>query len=324
MTKPRILVTCRTFPEIEKQLSRHFELHLNQEGVIYTEDELIHHLQNKDGVFTSSNTRFTERIVQQAPQLKIICAMTVGYDNIDIEACNAQGIVVTNAPEVLNQTTADFAWALLLATARRVTEAEHWLRAGHWKQWQLDGFLGADVHGKTLGILGMGQIGQAIARRSTGFDMQVLYHNRSPLNSAQEAYANNAHYVSKPELLKNADHLILMLPHTPSTHHCIGAEELSQMRPSATLINLARGGVVDDAALISALRNKQIAAAGLDVFENEPRFNPDFLNLPNVVLTPHIASASAPTRHRMQQCAVNNLMAFFTQGAVINSVGMRS
>lgn len=320
MTKPRILVTCRTFPEIEIQLSRHFDAQFNREGDIYTEAELIAHLQDKDGVFTANNTRFPEHILQQAPQLKIISAMTVGYDNIDIGTCNARGIAVTNAPEVLNQTTADFAWALLLATARRVTEAEHWLRAGHWQQWQLDSFLGADVHGKTLGILGMGQIGQAIARRSMGFDMQVIYHNRSRLNSDQEAYANNASYVSKDELFQNADHIILMLPYSPATHHCVGAKELRKMRPGATLINLARGGVVDDAALISALRDKQIAAAGLDVFEHEPHFNPDFLNLSNVVLTPHIASASVPTRHRMQQCAVNNLIAFFTQGEVINSV----
>lgn len=321
MSKPRILVTCKTFPEIETQLSRHFELQTNPQGVIYTEAELIGHLQNKDGVFTANNTRFPEHILQQAPQLKIIAAMTVGYDNIDIGTCNARGIVVTNAPEVLNQTTADFVWALLLATARRVTESDQWLRAGNWKQWQLDSFLGVDVHGKTLGILGMGQIGQAIARRSIGFDMQVLYHNRSRLAPEQEAYANNANYVSKQELLNNADHLILMMPYTAATHHYVGAEELNQMRPSATLINAGRGGVVDDAALIAALRNKQIAAAGLDVYEHEPHFNPDFLSLSNVVLTPHIASASIPTRHKMQQCAVNNLIAFFTQGGeVINRV----
>jgi len=322
MNKPHLLFTCPAFPEIIAQLSDQFELQLNQEEMVMTESRLIDLIQNKQAVFAASNARITERVLQHAPQLKIICAMTVGYDNIDIAACHQRGIIVTNAPQVLNQTTADFAWALLLATARRVTESEHWLRAGNWKQWSLEGFLGADVHGKTLGILGMGQIGQAIARRSMGFDMQVLYHNRSCLTSEQEAYANKANYVSKQELLKNVDHLILMVPYSPETHHCMGAEEFSQMRSSATLINVARGGVVDDVALISALRNKQIAAAGLDVFEHEPRFNPEFLSLPNVVLTPHIASASEPTRHKMQQCAVDNLIGFFKHGEATNIVTM--
>jgi len=320
MNQPQILLTCPAFPEIIEQLSARFDLQLNQDARVFTQTELIHQLQNKDAVFTAGNVRFTEHILQQAPQLKIICAMTAGYDNIDVAACQALGIVVTNAPQVLNQTTADFAWALLLATARRVTEAEQWLRAGNWKQWMLEGFLGADIHGKTLGILGMGLIGQAIARRSMGFDMQVVYHNRSRLSAEQERYANGARYVSKQELLNDADHLILMVPYSPATHHCIGAEEFSQMRPSATLINVARGGVVDDVALIAALRNKQIAAAGLDVFEHEPSFNPEFLGLSNVVLTPHIASASGITRRKMQQCAVNNLIAFFKTGEAVNLV----
>lgn len=321
MTKPRVLVTCPVFPEILTQLERHFDLHLNQDDAIFSQAELIDHLKNTQAVFTSNNTRFTKQVLEHAPQLKIICAMTVGYDNIDVAACQARGIVVTHAPDVLTQTTADFAWALLLATARRVTESERWLRAGQWKKWQLEGFLGADVYGKTLGILGMGQIGQAIARRSIGFDMQVLYHNRSRLSEAQEAYANNSQYVSKPALLESADHLIIMLPYSVATHHCIGHQELSQMKNTATLINVARGGVVNDAALIAALSSQQIAAAGLDVFENEPHFNPAFLELPNVVLTPHIASASKPTRHRMQQCALNNLVAFFECGEAINVVG---
>jgi len=320
MTKPGLLMTCPAFPETISQLSHYYDLETNQDNARFTETELIEKLKNKTGVFTSGNARFTQKVVSQSPQLKIISAMTVGYDNIDVVACKAQGIIVTNSPTVLNQTTADFAWALLLATARRVTEAEKWLREGQWQQWQLCGFLGADVHGKTLGILGMGGIGQAIARRSMGFDMQVLYHNRSRLSVEQERHANNATYVSKEELLNRADHLILMLPYSPTTHHCMGAKEFSQMRPTAILINTARGGVVDDVALIAALRNKQIAAAGLDVYENEPKFHPDFLTLPNVVLTPHIASASELTRKAMQQCAVNNLMRFVTEGKVINAV----
>ena len=320
MSKPKLLVACTTFPQILSQLTEYFDVESNQADATFTEAQLIDKLQHKQAVFTAGNARFTAQVINNVPDLKLICAMTVGYDNIDVAACAARGIVVTNAPEVLNQTTADFGWALLLATARRVTESEQWLRAGHWGKWRLDGFLGADVHGKTLGILGMGRIGQAIARRSMGFDMQVLYHNRTRINESQEAQANNARYVSKQELLASADHLILMLPYSPATRHCMGAAEFAQMRNSATLINLARGGVVDDVALIAALRNRQIAAAGLDVFENEPKFHPDFLSLTNVVLTPHIASASEPTRRAMQQCAVNNLRAFFEQGVTINPV----
>jgi glyoxylate reductase len=320
--KPAILVACIAFPDILEQLSAHFEVEHNQQDRTFSEEELIQHLQNKDAAFTAGNARFTAKVIENAPQLTLICAMTVGYDNIDIAACAQRGIVVTNAPDVLNQTTADFAWALLLATARRVTEAEHWLRAGHWTKWQLDGFLGADVHGKTLGILGMGRIGQAIARRSMGFDMQVIYHNRSRLTAEQEAYSNHARLVSKQELLANADHLILMLPFSEQTRHCMGAAEFAQMRNSATLINVARGGVVDDAALITALQTRQIAAAGLDVFENEPRFNPALLALSNVVLTPHIASASEATRRAMQQCALANLIAYFERGEVLTPVIM--
>jgi glyoxylate reductase len=220
--------------------------------------------------------------------------------------------MVTNTPEVLNETTADFAWALLLATARRVTEAEHWLRGGHWQKWRYDSFLGEDVHGSTLGIIGMGRIGQAIARRSIGFDMRVIYHNRSRVAPELEARANNAQFVGKEELLKTADHVMLALPYSPQTHHTIGAAELALMKPTATLVNIARGGIVDDAALIAALRARRIAAAGLDVFENEPAFEPAFLTLSNVVLTPHIASASDPTRRAMANCAADNLIAALT------------
>ncbi len=323
MSKPKLWMTCPAFPEIIEQLSQHFEVEANPDEVSYSEALLIEKLRARgdlQAIFTAGNARFNRAVLQHASALKIIAAMTVGYDNIDVKTCTELGILVSNTPDILNQTTADFAWALLLATARRVTEAERFLRLGQWDKWQLRGFLGADVHGKTLGILGMGRIGQAIARRSMGFDMQVLYHNRSRITPEQEAAANNARYVSKQELLNRSDHLILMLPYTEATRHCMGAEEFAQMRPGAILINTARGGVVDDAALIAALRNGQIAAAGLDVFENEPNFNPEWLTLPNVVLTPHIASASEPTRRAMQQCAVNNLIQFLACGEVLNLV----
>lgn len=307
--KPKILVTRAVFPEVIELLAQHFEVESNPSDQMYTEDELIAKMRGKDGILATPSERISGDVIAANPQLKAICNMAVGFNNIDVEAATRARIMVTNTPEVLNQTTADFAWALMMAAARRVTESEHWLRAGQWQKWRFDTFLGADVYGSTLGILGMGRIGQAIARRSLGFDMRVLYHNRSRLPAEQEAHANDATLVSKEELLRSADHLILVLPYSPQTHHAIGAAELALMRPGATLVNIARGGIVDDVALIAALRERRIAAAGLDVFENEPRFHPDFLTLPNVVLTPHIASASEPTRRAMAFCAAENLIA---------------
>jgi gluconate 2-dehydrogenase len=204
-----------------------------------------------------------------------------------------------------------------MATARRISESEHFLRAGKWNKWSFDMFAGSDIHGATLGILGMGRIGQGIARRGAhGFGMNVIYHNRSRLDAATEAECK-ARYVGKEELLKTADHLVLVLPYSASSHHAIGAAELAQMKPTATLINIARGGIVDDAALALALREKRIAAAGLDVFEGEPKVNKALLELSNVVLTPHIASASIPTRKAMAHLAADNLIAFLTTGKAL-------
>jgi gluconate 2-dehydrogenase len=309
MTKPKILVTRAVFPEVIDRLQHRFDIESNQEDRIFTADELTSKIRDKDALFTTSSERMSAELIAAAPKLKAICNMAVGYNNIDVDAATRAGIMVTNTPDVLNETTADFGWALLMATARRVTESEHWLRAGKWDKWRYDGFLGADVHGATLGIIGMGRIGQAIARRSMGFDMQVIYHNRSRLAPDLEARANNARYVSKEELLRTADHVMLVLPYSPQSHHTIGAAELALMKPGATLVNIARGGIVDDAALIVALRANRISAAGLDVFENEPAFDPAFLTLSNVVLTPHIASASRPTRLAMANCAADNLIA---------------
>lgn len=310
--KPAILVARAIFPETLARLAEYFELETNQDDVIFTPQELAAKLYGKQGLLCTGSARVDAALLTHTPTLKMVANMAVGYDNIDLAACSRHQVMVSNTPDVLNQTTADFAWALLMATARRVTESEHYLRDGKWEKWSYDAFLGADVHGASLGILGMGRIGQAIARRSIGFEMQVLYHNRSRLSPEQETYANDAQYVSKQELLSRADHLILILPYSASTHHAIAAAELELMKPSATLVNVARGGIVDDAALITALRQKKIAAAGLDVFEGEPKFNPDFLTLENVVLTPDIASASAPTRRAMANCAADNLIAALT------------
>jgi gluconate 2-dehydrogenase len=265
----------------------------------------------------TGSERVNAELLAQCPQLRLCANMSVGYNNFDLAAMTAAGVLGTNAPDVLTETTADFGFALLLATARRVTESEHFLRAGQWTRWSYDLFAGAEVHGTTLGIVGMGRIGQAIAKRAAlGFGMKVIYHNRSRLDESTES-SIDARYVSKEELLRAADHVLLVLPYSASSHHAIGAAELALMKPTATLINLARGGIVDDAALAEALLHKRIAAAGLDVFEGEPTVNPALLRVPNVVLTPHIASATLGTRRAMAALAVDNLIGFLVHGRAV-------
>jgi gluconate 2-dehydrogenase len=311
MTKPHILVARAIFPETLARLAQHFEVEANPDDTIWTKAQLIEHLQGKVGAFTTGSERVDAEVLAACPQLRIVANMAVGYNNFDVDAMTAAGVLGTNAPDVLTETTADFGFALLMATARRVTESEHFLRAGLWTKWSYDMFAGAEVHGTTLGILGMGRIGQGIARRGAhGFGMKVIYHNRSRLSPEREAECE-ARYVDKEELLRTADHLVLVVPYSAASHHAIGAAELALMKRTACLVNIARGGIVDDAALAVALREKRIAAAGLDVFEGEPSVHPDLLTVPNVVLTPHIASATVPTRLAMANLAADNLIAFF-------------
>ena len=311
MSKPKVLVAREIFPSVIEKLSQHFDVETNQADDIWPKEELARRLSDKVGAFTTSSERIDAAVLDAAPGLKIVANMAVGYNNFDVDAMTARGVLGTNAPDVLTETTADFGFALLMATARRVTESEHYLRAGKWNKWNYQLFSGSDIHGATLGILGMGRIGQGIARRGAhGFGMNVIYHNRSRLAPELEAECK-ARYVSKEELLKTADHLVLVLPYSASSHHAIGAAELAQMKPTATLINIARGGIVDDAALAQALRERRIAAAGLDVFEGEPQVHPGLLEVPNVVLTPHIASATVATRLAMANLAADNLIAFF-------------
>ncbi|ABM42651.1 MULTISPECIES: 2-hydroxyacid dehydrogenase [Diaphorobacter] len=311
MSKPHILVARKIFPEVIERLTQHFEVYANQDDNLWTQAELIERLQGKDGALLTGTQPVNAELLAACPQLRIAANMTVGYNNFDIAAMTAAGVQGTNTPDVLTETTADFGFALLMATARRITESEHYLRAGQWTRWSYDMFAGCEVHGSTLGILGMGRIGQGIAKRGAhGFGMNVIYHNRSRLSPALEAECK-ARYVGKDELLAQADHLVLVLPYTPESHHAIGAAEIARMKPTATLINIARGGIVDDAALAQALKERRIAAAGLDVFEGEPAVHPALLEVPNVVLTPHIASATVPTRLAMAQLAADNLVAFF-------------
>lgn len=310
----KVLVARAAFPDIIDRLRAHFEVETNEADAVWSKPQLIERLQGKAGAFVTGSAQIDAELVAACPQLRAVCTMAVGYNNIDVAACTARGIVVTNTPDVLTETTADFGFALMMAAARRMTESEHYLRRGDWTKWHYDQFVGPDVHGATLGILGMGRIGQAIARRGAlGFGMPVIYHNRSRLPAENEA-AVKARYVDKATLLREADHLVLVVPYSPASHHAIGAAELAQMKPSATLTNIARGGVVDDAALADALQAGRIAAAGLDVFEGEPKVHPGLLAASNVVLTPHIASSSVATRRAMASLAVDNLIAALGRG----------
>ncbi|MDO9449570.1 MAG: D-glycerate dehydrogenase [Rugosibacter sp.] len=309
--KPKVLVARKFFPELVARLQEHFEVddHASNEGL--PPAELKARLADKAGILLSVADPLTAETIAAAPHLRAVCNVGVGFNNIDVAACTQKSIMVTNTPDVLTETTADLAWALLMAVSRRLTMAERWLREGQWGAWRYDLWLGTDVHHATLGIFGMGRIGQALARRAVGFGMKTIYHNRSRLPADIEAQLN-ATWVDKETLLREADFVVLLLPYSPAVHHYIGATELSLMKPTAHLVNVARGGVVDDAALITALRERRLCGAGVDVFEGEPKFNPDFLTLDNVVLTPHIGSASYQARMAMGMRAVDNLIEALT------------
>ena len=314
MARPAVLVARAVFAETVQRLAQHFEVEANPADRIYAKAELIERLRGKAGALTTASERIDAEVLEANPQLRVVANMAVGYNNIDLAACSARGVLVTNTPDVLTETTADFGFALMLAAARRMSESERFLRSGAWDRRAYDLLSGTDVHGATLGILGMGRIGQAIARRGAlGFGMRVIYHNRSRLAAALEAPLA-ARWVDKATLLAEADHLVLVLPYSPASHHAIGAAELALMKPTATLTNVARGGIVDDAALAAALRERRIAAAALDVYEGEPQLHPALLELANVVLTPHIASASVATRRAMAELAADNLIAALSGG----------
>ena len=309
MQKPKILVARAIFPEALAKLEESFDVRSNQEDRIFSPEELQKELSGVVGALVAGSERIDANALAHAKDLKIVANISVGYNNFDVPAITAAGVMATNTPDVLTDTTADFGFALLMATARRITESEHWVRAGHWDKWSIvNNPLGMDLHHSTIGIIGMGRIGQGIAKRALGFGMNVIYHNRSHLSDADEK-ACGAKYVSKEELLRTADHVVLVLPYSAESHHTIGAKEIALMKPTATLINIARGGIVDDAALAQALKEKRIFAAGLDVFEGEPKVHPELLKLSNVVLAPHIASATEKTRRAMVDLAVDNLRA---------------
>jgi glyoxylate/hydroxypyruvate/2-ketogluconate reductase len=311
--KPRVLVSREVFDETIAMLAEHFDVESNQADVKRTPEQLAAALADKDGAVISTSDRIDAALLDRCPRLKVVANVGVGYNNLDLAALTAHGVMATNTPDVLTDSVADYTFGLIIATCRRMTEGEHFLRAGEWKASHLKQMLGADVHGATLGIIGFGRIGQAVAKRARGFDMKILYHNRSRLKPAEEAQSG-AHYRGKHDLLREADIVVLLTPYSAESHHTIGAAELALMKPTAVLVNVARGGIVDDAALIEALKAKRIYAAGLDVYENEPALNPGFLALRNVVLSPHLASASEPTRKGMANLAARNCILALTTG----------
>ena len=306
--KPRILVTREVFDETLAYLAEHCEVDSNQQDTPLEPQEMVTRLTGRQGMVCCLTDRVDAALLAACPGLQAVANIAVGYNNIDVAACTARGVMVTNTPGVLDDSTADFAWALMLAAARRVAELDTRVRHGEWTGWLLKQWLGVDVHHATLGIVGMGRIGQAIARRASGFDMNVLYCNRKRLDAALEQRLN-ARHVAKRELLEQSDFVILQVPYSAETHHLIGGQELAWMKPSAILVNSSRGGVVDDAALVEALSRGKLRGAALDVFENEPKLHPGFLGLANIVLAPHVASSTEATRALMAMTAARNLVA---------------
>lgn len=308
MSKPKVLITKRIYPEPIELLRPHCEVdYVNSDDGLPAE-ELVERARGCTAVVSQLTDRLRADVIERLDGVRVIANVAVGYDNIDVPAATTRGILVTNTPDVLTETTADFAFALLMASARRVVEAHAFVHSGQWSRWLIDLLVGQDIHHRTLGVFGMGRIGQAFARRARGFAMKVLYADSVALAPEVESELA-ARRVSKEELLRESDFVSLHVPLMPETKHFIGAAELALMKPTAILLNTARGPVVDEAALVEALREKRIAGAGLDVFEEEPKVHPGLLELSNVTLAPHIASASVATRRRMSEMAVENALA---------------
>lgn len=307
---PSKVYICRQIPTPAVQLlANHCELALwDNAEVAVPREVLLHEIENVDGLLTLLTESVDRELLAAAPRLKIVANMAVGYDNIDLQAAQERGVVITNTPNVLTETTADLTFALMLTVARRVVEATEYLRADQWHTWSPMGLTGLDVYGKTLGIIGLGKIGEAVARRAQGFGMSVLYHNRHRHTRLEETLG--AVYKSLKDLLQEADFVCILTPLTPDTHHLIGTRELSLMKQTAILINTSRGPVVEEHALYQALVAGQIFGAGLDVFEQEPVGSEHpLVHLPNVVALPHIGSASMATRTAMAMLAASNLVA---------------
>jgi glyoxylate reductase len=305
MARPRVLIT-RRIPYVGIKLLGEFaDVDIYEGDTSMPRGELLERVKGKDGLLSHLSDRIDREVMEADAELKVISTYAVGYNNIDVEEATRRGIMVTNTPGVLREATADLAWALLLACARRLPQSDRFVREGDFAGWGPTLFLGHEVHGRTLGIVGMGDIGGAVARRAKGFDMKVLYHNRKRDPRDEEL---NAELVSLDELLARSDYISLHVPLTPQTRHIIGEREVSLMKKNAILINTSRGEVVDEKALVRALKDNRIGGAGLDVYENEPRLTEGLSQLHNVVLTPHIGSGTYETRDKMAVMAAQNLI----------------
>jgi len=306
--KPLVLVTKRIYPEAIEFLKQHAAVDYAESDDGLTAEELMERIRGKQGVVSQLTDKFSAPVIEQLDGIRIIANVAVGFDNIDVPAATRRKILVTNTPDVLTDTTADFAFALLMATARRVVEGHKFVHSGQWTKWRIDLLVGQDVHHRTLGIFGMGRIGQALARRARGFDMRILYYDAVGAPEAVERELG-LEFASAERVLRESDFVSLHVPLAAHTRHMIGAAQLSMMKPTAILVNTSRGPVVDEAALAEALEQRVIAGAGLDVFENEPQVHPGLLKLDSVVLAPHIASASVDTRRKMCMMAAENAAA---------------
>jgi glyoxylate reductase len=309
MPKPKVYCTHALFDEARKILDANCDIQYWAETERPPRDEVLRRVKDREGLICLLTEKINDELLRAAPKLRIVANVAVGFDNIDVDACTKRGVVATNTPGVLDDTTADFAWTLLLAVARRLSEGEALARSGNWKGWNLDQLCGADIWGKTLGIVGFGRIGRAVARRALGFQMKVIYTDavRAPEDVEKSV---NAEFRDMNSLLAESDFVSLHVPLLPDTRALFDAPKFFRMKPTAFLINTSRGPIVDEAALVAALENKKIAGAALDVYENEPFIHPG-LKRPNVVLAPHLASASAETRSKMATMAANNVVALF-------------
>lgn len=308
----KVLVTRPIFPDVIDRLREYFDVEVN-EGARFTPEQLHIALAGKDGVLVAGGEKIDGAVVGGLTELKAVCVTAAGYNNVNVGDCTRAGIIVTNSPGPADETVADYTWGLMIATARRLVESDKWLREGNWKGSAAGRWFGVNLCDKTLGIVGMGRIGQAIARRGIGFRMRTLYYNRRKLDAAIEQDCK-AQYADKERLLRESDFIVLALPLSKENYHTIAGAELALMKPSAMLFNIARGGLIDEPALIEALQEGRLAAAGLDVFEGEPVVNPAFMAMPNVVLTPHIAGGTYDTQHGLADLGATNLIAALGYG----------
>jgi lactate dehydrogenase-like 2-hydroxyacid dehydrogenase len=319
MAKSSIYVTRMIPQQTIDTLREHYDVEVNPHDRALTKQELLQAVRGRNAIISLLTDTIDGAVLNAAgAQCRIVANYAVGFNNFDLSAATTRGVILTNTPGVLDDATATHAWALLLATARRISESERYVRAGKWQGWAPMAFIGQDVDNMTLGIAGLGRIGQRFARKAAAFDMNIIYTDAKPNTEFERQY--NARFVDKATLLRESDYLSLHLPLLSETHHYIGAAELAAMKPTAVLINAARGPLVDENALVAALREKVIWGAGLDVFEDEPKLAPGLAELDNVVVVPHIASATAQTRLAMGKIAADNVIRVLNGEAPLNCI----